>query len=161
MELNSSLATNDVLRGATVLNFGGTLSLTNLAGALGTNDSFKLFFATTYAGAFAAIVPATPGPGLAWSTNTLATDGTLRIVATTVSTPYISSVTVSGTNLLIQGTNGTASGPYYVLAGTNLALPLSNWTRMSTNAFDLNGAFSFTNTIDPLIPQQFYLLQLP
>ncbi|HRT08767.1 MAG TPA: hypothetical protein P5233_10300, partial [Candidatus Paceibacterota bacterium] len=45
-------------------------------------DAFKLFDAASYSGAFAEIFPATPGPGLAWDTSTLATDGSLRIVST-------------------------------------------------------------------------------
>ncbi len=43
--------------------------------------------------------------------------------------------------------HGTNNGPYYVLSSTNVALPLSNWTRLQTNSFDANGNFSFTNTI--------------
>jgi hypothetical protein len=35
-----------------------------------------------YGGTFTSIVPATPGAGLLWNTNTLASDGTLRVVST-------------------------------------------------------------------------------
>ena len=35
--------------------------------------SFKLFKAGSYSGLFASVTPATPGAGLAWVTNTLAT----------------------------------------------------------------------------------------
>jgi len=36
---------------------------------------------------------------------------------------------------------------------------LTNWTVVSTNAFDANGNFIFTNP-SPVWPQTFYLLQL-
>ncbi|HZO83973.1 MAG TPA: hypothetical protein VFC26_02090, partial [Verrucomicrobiae bacterium] len=45
-------------------------------------SAFKLFSANTYRGAFASLNPAIPGPGLAWNTNTLVMDGTLRVVST-------------------------------------------------------------------------------
>jgi len=61
----------------------------------------------------------------------------------------------------LSGTNGAASNPYYVLASTNVALPLSNWSRIATNSFDVNGHFAFTNSLIPAMPQRFYRLQLP
>jgi len=82
MELNAAASTNDLVRGLTSVTFGGTLTLSNLAGAITASNAFKLFSANIYRGAFAALTPAGPGPGLAWNTNTLATDGTLRVVST-------------------------------------------------------------------------------
>jgi len=82
--------------------YGGTLVVTNLAGTLTTSDAFKLFSSTAYAGTFAAITPAVPGPGLAWNTNTLATDGTLRIVVGIANNPTkLSASVVAGNNLQI------------------------------------------------------------
>jgi len=82
MELNPAAGTNDLVRGLTVVTFGGSLTLSNAAGAIATSNAFQLFSANSYRGAFAAITPTTPGPGLAWNTNTLATDGTLRVIST-------------------------------------------------------------------------------
>jgi hypothetical protein len=75
--------------------------------------------------------------------------------------PRIDGFTLNGTNLVISGTNGTPGGWYYVLASTNLALPLSNWTRTATNQFAGNGSFIFTNAVQTTASRQFYLLQLP
>jgi hypothetical protein len=50
--------------------------------------------------------------------------------------------------------------PFYVLTTTNVATPLSNWTRLLTNQFNAVGGFNFTNTVDTNAPQQFYLLEL-
>ena len=82
MELNAAAGTNDLVRGLTTVTYGGTLTLSNLAGTITASNAFKLFSANSYRGAFAALTPASPGPGLAWNTNTLATDGTLRVVST-------------------------------------------------------------------------------
>ncbi len=81
IELNKSAATNNVICGLTAITYGGTLIVTNLSGTLAAGDSFKLFNADSYSGAFTSLSPEAPAPGLAWNTNTLAIDGTLRIAA--------------------------------------------------------------------------------
>jgi alpha-glucosidase len=85
MELDKVALTNDSVRGLTSVTYGGTLVLSNLAGNYAVGDSFKLFDASSYNGTFTNIMPALPGPGRAWNTNTLTSDGTLRIA--TNSTP--------------------------------------------------------------------------
>lgn len=90
IELNKFAATNDVVRGMSTITYGGTLTVTNLDGTLAAGDSFKLFNAGSYSGVFAGLSPAAPGPGVVWDTNTLATDGTLRIAA--AATPVINNV---------------------------------------------------------------------
>jgi hypothetical protein len=80
---------------------------------------------------------------------------------TPVTRPHIVSVAISGSNLVISGTNGTPGGDYYVLAGTNVILPVSEWTRVATNVFDGNGGFQFTNHVAPGDPLRFFRLQLP
>ena len=78
-EISHSPLTNDsaIISGA--LTNGGTLIITNIgADALAAGDSFKLFNAASYSGAFAsAVLPPLPA-GLAWNTNSLNTNGTLR-----------------------------------------------------------------------------------
>jgi fibronectin-binding autotransporter adhesin len=86
MELNAATGTNDLVRGLTTVTFGGTLTLSNLAGAITASNAFKLFSANSYRNAFTALNPVSPGPGLAWNTNTFVTDGTLRIVNTSPAT---------------------------------------------------------------------------
>ena len=82
VELNAVTRTNDLVRGLTTVSYGGTLILSNLAGTITASNAFKLFSANSYVGAFTALTPAIPGAGLAWNTNTLRTDGTLRVVST-------------------------------------------------------------------------------
>jgi len=87
MAVNHSTGTNDQVRGLSSITYGGMLSLTNFAGTFATNDAFKLFAAANYGGAFSGLTPAIPAPGFAWNTNTLANDGTLRILQTVSQTP--------------------------------------------------------------------------
>ena len=75
--------------------------------------------------------------------------------------PAITSLTLNGTNAVFAGTNGLNNGTFYVLTTTNLTLPRSNWTRISTNVFDGSGNFNFTNPITASNRQSFYILQLP
>jgi uncharacterized repeat protein (TIGR03803 family) len=79
----------------------------------------------------------------------------------TLPQPGILSVTLSGTSLVLNGFNGAAGGTYYVLMSTNLALPLSQWTRVATNVLSASGDFTITvaNTVTRNIPQGFYILE--
>jgi len=157
MELDGANGTNNVLRSDSTITYGGTLSLTNIGGPLTNGASFKLFNASSYPGTFSSITPATPGPGQAWNTNALATTGTISVVGPA----NIGSVTVLGSNLVIGGSNGVPFGTYYMRASTNVALPLTNWSRIATNTFDASGHFSFTNSLIPPMPQRFFRLELP
>ncbi len=65
---------------------------------------------------------------------------------------------VSG-NLIISGYYGPPGSNYVLLASTDVALPLSNWTRVLTNHFDPAGSFSVTNAMTA--SQSFYRLLLP
>src|SRR4029077_3189405 len=139
MKLNKTTATNDVLSVGGTLTYGGTLSLTNLSGTLAANNSFKLFSAAIYSGAFARVLPATPGAGLAWNTNNLPVNGTLSIVSVNPSTnANITRVTLVTTNIVLHGTNnnGGQNFHYALLVSTNVALPLTNWTSLSANSFN-------------------------
>jgi len=101
MALNPVSGTNDLIRGLVTVNYGGTLLLTNLSSPFSSNNVFKLFSATAYAGGFANISPALPAPGFAWNTNTLATDGSLRVVQTATATPTNIAFFISGNQLAL------------------------------------------------------------
>jgi autotransporter-associated beta strand protein len=156
MELNKSAGTNDSIVGLSSVSYSGTLVVSNLGGVLAAGDSFKLFNAANYSGLFEAFVLPALDPRLFWNTNSLLVDGTLK-----VGTAGITNVTVTGSSISISGSGGPALGNYYVLASTNVVLPLSSWASIATNQFDANGNFSFSATINPAEPQRFYALQLP
>jgi hypothetical protein len=71
----------------------------------------------------------------------------------------ISSVRISGTNLVFTGSGGAASGTYCVLASTNLALsPVALWSRISTNVFSAGGQFTNSGPINPSLTQEFIII---
>lgn len=70
----------------------------------------------------------------------------------------ITHVSLSGTNLLIHGTNNNVPNTnfhYLVLTTTNVATPLSKWEPVVTNSFNADGTFDYTNPIVPGTPRQF------
>jgi hypothetical protein len=161
MKIDKTANTNDLITVAGQLTYGGTLQISLLNGSTLSNwDSFRLFSASNYVGTFAAIIPASPGAGLAWNPLTLYTNGILAAIALTP--PTLTSISLSGTNLVINGNNAVSGLTCYVLMSTNLALPRSQWTPMATNVLSLNGSFSLTvtNTVNPSVPKQFYLLEM-
>jgi hypothetical protein len=92
------------------------------------------------------------------------TAGQVKLVVAVPSPPNFGNIRVAnggGGSFVMSGTGGVTNGTYYVLASTNLALPLNQWTPVATNPFDGNGNFAFTNTPAANSPQMFYRLQLP
>jgi autotransporter-associated beta strand protein len=158
MKLNPANVTSDAIH-ATGVTYGGTLSLTNISATpLSAGNSFHLFFANSYTGAFTTITPAIPGIGLAWNTNTLNT-GILNVVALTK--PILNGVSVSGNNLVFNGTNAVAGRTYVILTATDLTQPLNQWLPVTTNVPAASGNFVFTaaNAFNASGAPQFYLLQ--
>jgi len=161
LDKTAGVLSNDVLTNVTSLSLGGSLQL-NVTGdtALAAGDSFNLFSAGSITGSFANITPATPGAGLQWNTTQL-TSGILKVAVASPTGPTIGGISVANGQVVLSGTGGIATSNYYVLASTNLSLPVSGWTSLGTNTFDQSGNFSFTNAVDPAAPQRFYLIQVP
>jgi hypothetical protein len=154
LELNKAAGTNDSVVGLSSVTYGGTLMVTNLAGALAAGDSFQLFSAESSEGSFSELILPELQPGLAWDTNALSS-GALSIVASVPTNPIPLTSLFTGNQL-------------------TLAWPLSHlgW-RLETNATDLTDAnawFPFPDSaqtnevwlpIDPLQPHVFYRLVYP
>jgi autotransporter-associated beta strand protein len=160
MNLNPAAATNDVLHGTGSIIYGGQLILTNISSApFAAGQSFTLFTASSYSGAFTALSPIFPGINLAWNTNNL-TRGILSVIASPTPPPKFNLAHWSGHNLVLQGANGVPDWPYYVLTTSNLTLPASQWPCVATDYFDASGNFNVTNPVGTNSIQQFYLLEL-
>ncbi len=157
MKLDLASQANDVLVVRGVLNYGGTLVLMNPGRPFTNGDSFSLFSAGTYSGSFGAFSPAYPGPGLAWDTSGPMTAGTLRVVPGA----KIGSIALADTGVVVNGSAGSPNRTYYVLASSNVSLPVSQWIRLATNYFDASGDFMFTEPIDLAGSARFYRIQLP
>ena len=75
--------------------------------------------------------------------------------------PAVSSISRSGVNLIVTGTNGyPANSSYTWLVTTNLSAPIT-WTTNSTGALDGTGSFSNTIPINPSQKASFFRLRLP
>ena len=143
---------------ASIINYGGTLVVTNIGANLQVGDTFTLFTAGTYNNSFGTVVL----PNYyTWDTSQLAISG--KISVTGISEPSISSVDYSGLaggSITLNATNGLPNGVVIVLTTTNLALPTSSWTPVTTNNFDGSGNLNLPITVDPTLRQSFYLLQV-
>jgi len=135
------------------LALGGTLNVTNPAGfSPGTNRLFD--YGGNLSGSLA-LGSASVGYKFLISTNIA------KQVNLLVFKPKIASARLAGTNLVLTGIGGMATSNCFLLASTNLALPLGEWTRISTNIFGAAGDFTTTNYLPAGAWQSFYLLQMP
>jgi len=82
------------------------------------------------------------------------------LVTVTSPAPVISRAALSGTGMVVSGTNGIAGSNYRILASTNLALPLAGWTSVATNQCGTNGSFIFSLNITNG-QQKFYRIVSP
>ena len=82
IEVNRSGFAADKMAGVATFNRNGILSVVNLGASLQAGDTFSIFSATTYAGAFASISPSHPNADAALSWDTMALDsGNLTVNA--------------------------------------------------------------------------------
>jgi hypothetical protein len=75
--------------------------------------------------------------------------------------PVINGFQITGNNLVIAGTSGGSGVNCYVLATTNLLLPMTNWPIIATQQFNAGGVVLFTNPLGTNVAQSFYRLRSP
>jgi hypothetical protein len=84
------------------------------------------------------------------------------VIISAVPVPSATGIQLSGTDVMIAGTNGAAGGTYVVLSSTNLSSPLNQWTPVATNVLATGGAFTITatNANSSSVPaEQFFILR--
>ena len=76
--------------------------------------------------------------------------------------PIISGLNLSGTNLVLNVTNGVAGEICSVWASPDVTLPLSQWTPVATNVLSTGGNFTVTatNAVNLAAPSGFYRLKV-
>ena len=150
--------TNDLITGLNSVTYGGTLNLNILS--IDATSAFKLFNAKSYHGKFDSIQPPLPpvSGNFMWDQSHLAIDGTLRIVPIHPTITGIDSSTLATTGTITLNATGLPNGAVSVLSSTNLTTSLSSWTPVVTSNFDGNGNFSTPLTVDPTIPNQFFII---
>jgi autotransporter-associated beta strand protein len=170
---NASIGTNSLVYSSgtpsfTIKNGALTVASTsvinvNNTGAALTAGSYKIVSAGA-GGSVAGTVPSsvnTTGLAAGATASLQITSGELYLVVTagTPPTPRINGISLSGTTLSINATNGAASGSWTLLQSTNVALPLSQWATNLTGTFDGSGNLStnIANTVSNL--QEFYILK--
>lgn len=110
--------------------------------------------------ASSSVVPGSYPIAISGTSAGLTHSAQVSLVVTPPPRPVIGGTTLSGTNLIISGSNGVASTSYYVLGATNLLEPMTQWTVLATNNFNQNGNFIFTKPINPNAPESYFRLQL-
>jgi autotransporter-associated beta strand protein len=156
MQVQHAPFSNSVVNIAGAFTEAGALIITNTGGALTNGDSFQLFNAANYAGAFSSLTLPVIATNLMWDTNAIASSGRLSVIAPPA--PAFAAVQFDGVNLIMNGSGGADGWSFVLLSSTNLTAPV--WTPVLTNQFDASGNFSLSNTINTVLPSTFYKLQL-
>jgi len=145
--------TNDQVTVLAPLTYGGFLTVTQLSGTLTAGDSFPLFSASSYGGAFTGMSLPPLNPGLMW-TNQLLINGSIAVVPQIQ--PSISGVTRAGTNLVFNVTGGPPGGERGLWTSPNIAIPLDSWQYLGPIPFDWLGNATVTNVINFAVPARFF-----
>ena len=150
-------ATNDTVAVTGALVLGGVIQVTNLTGF--TAGTYPII---TYSGALSGTLPAIGSKPAGYSCTVLTnTANKVLLLVRAQTSPTFNSAVATDSGLVFGGTGGLTNDSYYVLTSTNLAQPVTGWTRLATNTFDATGGFQFTNVVPATEPQQYYRLQLP
>lgn len=134
------------------MDYGGTLTVTNLAGTLNAGDTFTVVSAGSSSGSFS-FLQGTAGAGKAWSF----TNGVLRVIATVNLTPTNLIASVTGNTLVLSWPAdylGWRLQKQTNSAGTGLG---TNWTDVAKTS----GTNVYTGMIDPTEDSVFYRLVYP
>jgi hypothetical protein len=150
-EVDAGTLVHDMVAGLSSVSYGGTLVISNTSSTpFVAGSSFQLFSAASPAtGAFTAIVPATPGPGLLWDTSELASRGILKVTAPSLG------FSVTGNTLSLNWPKA-ALGWYAQSNAVNVASP-AEW-------HDIPGSQTGTNLSIPIVPtdpQVYFRLRSP
>jgi len=156
LEFGPGVVPNDRIWITNNLVLGGIVNLTSL-NTLAAGTYTLMFYGKNLSGILPVIGTAPTGYSYTFNTNT---PGQVRLIVQVQTSPFIRNIGQGSSMGVYTGTGGPTNVPYYVLATTNITLPITNWDRVATNMFDSTGAFSFTNAMTNA-PQQFYRLQLP
>jgi autotransporter-associated beta strand protein len=140
-----------VAGGSGALSYGGTLSVSIVAGSdgLADGDQFTLFSADHYAGAFDTLsLPDVSGAGLQWNTSLLYLNGSIKVEPAGTADPVTSfSIGKSGGNFNFNYAGGVGS-QFVLIRSFNLSAPLNTWTPLKTN-LTTPGAFSIPIGTNP------------
>jgi hypothetical protein len=148
-----------------------TVSLGSFTNAgINSTDSFSLALPASFTSNISAggdvglyLTAIDPGTGFTFNSHDFGT-ATQRpfLEISAVPLPGITSVTFSGTDVVLSATNGTAGETCVIFSSTNLLAPAAQWTPVTTNVLSANGPFAVTatNALSNTSAQQFFILQI-
>ncbi|MGN6644359.1 MAG: hypothetical protein ACTHKU_15315, partial [Verrucomicrobiota bacterium] len=160
---NGSALTNDMVTVLKTNSYGaGTLIVTNVGGSpLQVGDSFQLFSANNYSGAFAEIIY----PEGYTFTNTLAADGRIYVASIVSAAPPTfvgGAVSRQPDGNISLTANGDIGSSYRLWASTNVALtPITTTWTLVTNGTVTVSPFTIIDNTATNYPQRFYLFSAP
>ena len=163
MEINRAAVPNSdkLVSSLSTITYGGTLTVNNIGGGLQVGDTFTLFSGGGLAGGTFGTL-ALPNY-YTWDTTQLGVNGTISVTAV-LPGPSFSSIdgsNIAGGVVTLNASGGAPNGSYTVLTSTNAALPVVNWTPVTSGSFDGGGNLTGLGiSVNPASPQQFYLLQV-
>jgi hypothetical protein len=140
------------LAGNPTLSGGLAVNLEN--GYVPTNGS--AFLPVTYGSESGGFDPLSLPPWINWRTNYGSTALTLKVLNPD-GQPILASPSVASGQITFQFT-GDPQTVYSILATTNLAVPLTNWTVIGSANLLSNDLFQFVDTQTKSYPQRFYRL---
>jgi fibronectin-binding autotransporter adhesin len=164
MSLNTTnpVIADELTASSFVVSNTASLVVTNAGPVIVNGTTFTLF---NHAVSFTSVT--LPPAPYVWQNN-LAVNGTITLVSggsaagptPFTAPPHVSTIALSGANLLLTGTNGQAGDVYYTLSTTNLLLPVNQWIPVGTNIMPTANNFSITvtNAVNLNDPRQFFLL---
>jgi len=135
----------------------GTLGVTLNSGFLPSfGEAFNVLTYGSFSGSFAntnlqSIVSPLGSPGLQKTVLWQIAYGSTALSITATQSTF---------QFIYNGTNGTPGHQYIVLTSTNAQQSLPSWKPVTTNSFDTNGGFAFTNSVDTTKRQQFFILKI-
>jgi autotransporter-associated beta strand protein len=175
MKLNraSSPNSDQLVSSLGAINYGGTLTVTNIGAPLQKGDTFTLFNAKTLNGSDSSFTLNLP-LYTTWDTSQLGANGSITFTGALPPPAIVGVVYTSLANgtLFLNVTNGLPNGYLEVLTTTNISLPLSSWTTNASSVgawFESDGtlvdpntgtAGGVTITVDTNLPQSFLVIKV-
>jgi hypothetical protein len=115
-----------------------------------------------------AVLSTSPGYGTAFralSANTFGapsgTAASVTIVEIVFAPTITQTIVRAGNQVIINGAGGLPNTTYRILATTNVALPLAQWTPIVTNQFSASGGFSYTSILQPNLRARYFRVIQP
>ncbi|MCX8156917.1 MAG: autotransporter-associated beta strand repeat-containing protein [Verrucomicrobiae bacterium] len=162
LDINPDQMDSDRIFGPTNVIFNGRLVIRNLGGPLRAGDSFWLFDALAFEGAFTEVVLPALDPGLAWDVAALQVSGILQVVPVITVPPAVSGWTLDRNhNSLTLEFTGQAGQTYWLQSASQLSTN-TVWQTISTNTANLDtGRFLHIITNLTEFPQRYFRLVKP